>query len=162
MKKYRRTTAFGSARHVALLLSVAFFVTAAASADTACLLTPLQLHELTGRTFKEGEVSKSLGDGSPLCHYSEAGKPQRKLTIGVSTSNAARQFESRMRLLQMGNKKIELQGIGERAYFNGTAAGALSGDTLITITNLRSASDPQIAHEKVVSLLSLALEASRK
>ena len=128
-----------------------------AHAESACLLTPSELQTLTGRAFSDGEASKALGDGSPLCHYAEKDNPKRKLTIGVSSSNAQRQFESRVRLLQRSGESIDLKGVGERAYFNGTAAGVLSGDRLITISNLRRASDPKIAPEKVIAMLQRAL-----
>jgi hypothetical protein len=124
-------------------------------------LTPSELQTLTGRAFSDGQASKNLGDGSPLCHYVEKANPQRKLTIGVSSTNAQRQFESHMRLLQMGSKSIDLKGVGDRAYFNGTAAGVLSGDKLITISNLRRAADPKIAPEMVVAMFQSALKAAR-
>lgn len=130
-------------------------------ADSACLLTPAELQALTGRAFSDGQASKNLGDGSPLCHYAEKDNPQRKLTIGVSSANAQRQFESRMRLLQAGGKSIDLKGVGDGAYFNGTAAGVLSGDKLITISNLRRAADPKIAPEKVAAMLQSVLKAAK-
>ena len=145
-------------RRAALIAGIGLFACAVAHADTACLLTPSELQTLTGRAFSDGQASKNLGDGSPLCHYAEKDNPRRKLTIGVSAVNAQRQFESRMRMLQMGGKSIALEGVGERAYFNGTAAGVLSGDKLITISNLRRAADPKIAPEKVAAMLQQALK----
>ena len=65
---------------------------------------------------------------------------------------------SRLRLLQMGGKSIDLKGVGDRAYFNGTAAGVLSGDKLITFSNLRRSSDPKIAAEQLVPALQRALK----
>lgn len=144
----------------ALMAGLGLLACVVAQADDACPLTPSELQTLTGRAFGEGEASKNLGDGSPLCHYAEKDNPRRKLTIGVSSTNAQRQFESRMRLLKTGSKSIELQGVGDRAYFNGTAAGVLSGDKLITVSNLRRASDPEIAAEKVVALLQAVLKKS--
>jgi hypothetical protein len=145
--------------HAAFIAGIGLLTCAMAHADTACLLTPSELQTLTGRAFSDGQASKNLGDGSPLCHYAEKDNPRRKLTIGVSSANAQRQFDSRMRLLQTGGKSIKLEGVGDRAYFNGTAAGVLSGDKLITISNLRRAADPKIAPEKVVAMLQLALRA---
>ena len=141
-----------------LLAAVALLAGSVAQAENACLLTPSELQRLTGRAFSEGEASKAAGDGSPLCHYAEKDNPKRKLTIGVSSSNAQRQFESRVRLLQGSGASIDLKGVGERAYFNGTAAGVLSGGRLITLTNLRRASDPKIAPEQVAAMLQLALK----
>ena len=129
-----------------------------AHADSACLLTPSELQTLTGRTFSDGEPSKNLGDGSPLCHYAEKDNPRRKLTIGVSSTNAQSQFESRVRLLQQGGKSIDLKGVGDRAYFNGTAAGVLVGNKLITLSNLRRSSDPKITAEQLVPALQQALK----
>lgn len=145
------------ATHAVFIAGIGLLACGLAHADNACLLTPSELQALTGRAFSEGQASKNLGDGSPLCHYAEKDNPRRKLTIGVSSANAQRQFESRLRLLQMGSKSIDLQGVGDRAYFNGTAAGVLSADKLIIISNLRRAADPKIAPEKVVAALQSAL-----
>lgn len=119
--------------HAALIAGVGMLACAVAHADTACLLTPSELQTLTGRAFSDGEPGKNAGDGSPLCHYAEKDNPRRKLTIGVSSTNAQSQFESRLRLLQMGGKSIDLKGVGDRAYFNGTAAGvrAISNSPLV-------------------------------
>ncbi len=144
--------------HAAFIAGISLLACAIAHADNACLLTPAELHTLTGRTYGEGEASKNLGDGSPLCHYAEKDNPRRKLTIGVSAIKAKSQFESRTRLLGMSGKSIDLEGVGHRAYFNGTAAGVLVGDKLITFSNLRRASDPDIPPEKVAAALQLALK----
>jgi hypothetical protein len=149
------------APQAAFIAGIGLLACATAQADSACLLTPAELQTLTGRAFSDGQASKNLGDGSPLCHYAEKDDPKRKLTIGVSSTNAQRQFESRMRLLQMGSKSIDLKGVGDRAYFNGTSAGVLAGDKLITISNLRRAADPQIAPEKVVATFQLALKMAK-
>lgn len=126
-----------------------------AHANEACLLTPAQLQDLTGRAFEEGQPGRNAGDGSPLCHYAERANPKRRLTIGVSSTNAQQQFDSRARMLQTGGRSIELQGVGEAAYYNGTAAGVLSGGRLFSISNLRRASDPKIEPEKVAAALRL-------
>ncbi|HEY6643279.1 hypothetical protein [Povalibacter sp.] len=143
---------------VAIVASAALLMSVAAYANEACLLTPQQLQTLTGRTFAEGQASRNPGDGSPLCHYAEQTNPQRKLTIGVSSTNAKQQFDSRLRMLQMGGKSIELEGVGDRAYYNGTAAGVLAGSKLIAISNLRRASDPKIESDKVIAALRAALQ----
>lgn len=144
--------------HVALIAGISLLACAAARADTACLLTSSDLQTLTGRAFIDGEPGKNLGDGSSLCHYAEKDNPRRKLTIGMSSVNAQSQFESRMRLLQGSGKSIELKGVGDRAYFTGTAAGVLSGGKLITLSNLRRSSDPTIAPEQLVATLQIALK----
>jgi hypothetical protein len=144
--------------HALIVASAALLMGSAVHADDACLLTPAQLQTLTGRTFGDGQASKNLGDGSPLCHYAEQAKPQRKLTIGVSSTKAKQQFDSRLRMLQMGGKSIELKGVGDSAYYNGTSAGVLTGSKLITISNLRRASDPKIEPDKVVAALQTAMK----
>lgn len=148
---------FGQRFAAAVLL---FILSPLGFADQACLLTPAELQAATGRAFNEGQATRVVGDGSPLCVYAETGQPQRKLTIGVSTQSARRQFESRMRLLRMGNKPIELAGVGDAAYFNGTAAGVLAGDRFISLSGLRrgASKDEQIAPERVVGLLQAALK----
>lgn len=142
----------------ALIVVGAVLLNGAAWAESACLLTPAQLQTLTGRTFAEGQLATNPGDGSPLCHYAEQSSPSRKLTIGVSSTNAAKQFDSRVRMLQMGSKSIALDGVGDRAYYNGTSAGVLDGDRLVTISSLRRASDPKIEPGKVVDALRAALK----
>lgn len=139
----------------------ALLACSAAGAENACLLTPAALQKATSRTFVEGQPARNLGDDSPLCHYAEKDNPQRKLTVGVSATKAKQQFESRLRLLQMSGKSIELKDVGDRAYYNGTAAGVLTGDKLISISNLRRAGQPQIAQEKVQELLRAAIEAAK-
>ena len=57
----------------------------------------------------------------------------------------------------MGKKEIGLKGVGDGAYFNGTSAGVLSGDKLITLSNVRRASAPEIPAERIVTLLQAAL-----
>jgi hypothetical protein len=150
-----------SARRVyraAVIAGIGLLACATAQADNPCLLTPEQLQTMTGRAFNEGEAGKNPGNGSPQCLYAERDNPSRKLIIGVSSTDAQRRFESHLRLLKMSSQPIALEGVGDRAYFNGTSAGVLSGNTLITFSNLRRASDPQIAPEKVVAMLRVALE----
>lgn len=134
--------------------------TGALAAD-ACLLTPDELKALTGRAFEPGQPGKNLADDSPLCHYAESENPQRKLTIGMSTTNAKQQFDSRVRMLSMGGKSIELTGVGDGAYYNGTSAGALSLDKLVTFSNLRRSTDPQIAADSVAQALNAALKKTK-
>lgn len=132
----------------------------AARAGDSCLLSPEQLHAATGRTFSPGEVMKAA-DGSPLCAYAELANPKRKLTLQISSTNAKQQFDSRVRMLSMGGKSIALAGVGDAAYYNGTAAGVLVADTLIAIGGLRRSSDPQITSDQVVGLLRSAIERAR-
>jgi hypothetical protein len=132
-----------------------------ALANDACLLTPAELQAATGRAFIAGQAGVTAGGGAPLCHYAEMDQPQRKLTVGLSTENAQRQFESNMRLLKMGAASIELKGVGDAAYFNGTSAGVLSGNTFIHLSNLRRGGSPKIAPERVIELLQAALKRAR-
>jgi hypothetical protein len=64
-----------------------------------------------------------------------------------------------MRLLKVGKQPIDLQGVGDAAYFNGTAAGVLVGDRLITLSGVRrgSSKDAAIAPERIVTLLQAAI-----
>ncbi len=156
-----RTVRSGVLRFAAIGM-IALWPCSSVLAEGACLLTPAELQAATGRAFAAGQSAKNLGDGSPLCHYAEKDKPQRKLTVGVSSTNAQRQFESRMRLLQMGSASIKLDGVGDRAYFSGTAAGVLAGDKLISISNLRRSPDPKIAPDKAAELLRAALKAAKQ
>lgn len=137
-----------------------FMLSPLALAEGACLLTPAELQAATGRAYSEGQATKVVGDGSPLCVYAETAQPQRKLTIGVSTQNARRQFESRMRLLKMGNKPIDLAGVGDAAYFNGTSAGVLAGERFISLSGLRrgASKDQQVTPQRVVGLLQAVLK----
>lgn len=137
------------------LLLVTMGLPSGASA-AACLLTPEELRAATGREFIAGREGKAV-DGSDLCAYAEVAMPARKLAVNVIASRGKAAYESRMRLLSMGKKEIGLKGVGDAAYFNGTAAGVLSGDKLITLSNLRRASAPKIAPERIVTLLQAAL-----
>lgn len=154
MRTSRKNRVIGSA----FVAGIGLLACVTAHADTACLLTPAELQNLTGRSFSEGEIAKDPGDGSPLCHYAQTDNPRRKLTIGVTSVKAQQRFEAHLRLLNMGNKSIEIDGAGDRAYYNGTSAGVLSGGKLITFSNLRRGSDPKIAPEKVVAMLQAALK----
>lgn len=127
----------------------------------ACLLTPEELRAATGREFTAGQEGKAV-DGSDLCAYAEVAMPARKLAVNVIASRGKAAYESRMRLLSIGKKEIGLKGVGDAAYFNGTAAGVLTGDKLITLSNLRRASAPEIPSERIVTLLQAALGRARK
>lgn len=147
-----------SVSRAVLAAGMGLLACAMAQADSACLLTPAELQSLTGRAFSEGQIAKDPGDGSPLCHYPQSDNPRRKLTIAVTSSNAQRRFEAHLRLLNLGKDSIEVEGVGDRAYYNGTSAGVLSGNKLITISNLRRGADPKIAADKVVAMLQVALK----
>lgn len=151
----QRNTLFG-----ALLASTLFFAatgSAAATPESPCLLSGAELSSFAGRVFADGTASKTAV-GTPMCVYSEKDRPRRKLTIEVSSTNAASQFDSRVRLLQRGKASIEMAGIGDRAYFNGTAAGVLKGDTLVAVGQLRRSSDPEISRDNAGNLLRLLAE----
>jgi hypothetical protein len=138
-----------------VLLALALPATALA---TACLVTAGELQTATGRAFGPGVESKSV-DGAPLCIYAEVAAPQRRLTLNLLEQRGKAQFESRTRLLKMGKKPIELQGVGDAAYFNGTAAGVLQGDKLITFTGIRrmESTNEHIPSQRIVALLQAAL-----
>jgi len=128
-----------------------------AALANACLVTPAELQTATGRAFSSGQESKAV-DGSPLCIYAETDAPQRKLTVNVIASRGKAAYDSRMRMLQMGKKSIDLKGVGDAAYFTGPAAGVLTGDTLITFSNVqRAGSKEPIPSERIVALLKAAL-----
>ena len=127
----------------------------------ACLLTPEELRTATGREFSAGKESKAV-DGSDMCTYHEVAAPTRKLSINVIQSRGKASFESRMRLLSMGQKEIGLKGVGDAVYFNGTSAGVLTGDKLITLSGVRRPSAPELPPERVVTLLQAALNRAGK
>lgn len=137
------------------VLTLALTHASVAMAEEPCLFTPEQLKVATGRAYAAGEAMKDAA-GQPLCAYAEVERPKRKLVVGLHTEKARPQFESRVRLLKMG-KKIELEGVGDAAYFNGTAAGVLQGERFVSLTNLRRAGDPALEPTKVAQLLKAAL-----
>ncbi|TDQ44154.1 hypothetical protein [Permianibacter aggregans] len=124
-----------------------------ALANSPCRLSSADLQAATGRTFNEGEVTITA-TGISMCVYTEKDKPKRRVTLEVSSDNAEKQFESKMRLLQLGKKSIVLPGVGDKAYFNGTAAGVLKGDTFFSLGQLRRSSEPELKPENVIALLS--------
>jgi hypothetical protein len=134
-----------------------------AAAQDACLLTPAQLQSATGRAFTEGVAGVEAGSNAPLCHYAEVERPQRRLTIGLLRENPRARFEASQRLLARGGNSIALAGVGDAAYFNGTAAGVLAGDVFIRISNLRrgASQDPEISPDQARALLQAALERTR-
>ncbi|HVF17003.1 MAG TPA: hypothetical protein VNA21_08830 [Steroidobacteraceae bacterium] len=149
------------AQRAALALMIGLIATASlADASNACLLSTDELQTATSREFAPGEPTKAAG-GSLLCAYAERSNPKRHLTIEMSSEKAKQQFESRVRLLSSGHASIALAGVGDAAYYNGTAAGVLVGDRLIAIGGLRRAPDPKIAPEKVARLLELAIKQAR-
>jgi hypothetical protein len=127
----------------------------------ACLLTVDELRTATGREFGAGQEGKAV-DGSGLCVYAEAAAPTRKLTVNVIESRGKAAFDSRMRMLTMSKKEIGLKGVGDAAYFNGTAAGVLKGDKLITLSGVRRPSSPAIPQERIAALLQAALGRATK
>ena len=155
----RRPVARGQRAALVLTLGMIAMVSSADARD-ACLLSAQQLQAATSRAFAPGEPTKAA-DGSLLCAYAEQANPKRRLTIQVSSEKAKQQFDSRVRLLSRGSASIALAGVGDAAYYNGTAAGVLMGDKLIAIGGLRRASDPKIAPEKVAHLLQLAMDEAR-
>ncbi|MBM0106737.1 hypothetical protein JM946_18550 [Steroidobacter sp. S1-65] len=126
----------------------------------ACLLSPAELQTKMGRAFNAGQQSEAV-DGSALCSYTEVANPKRSLRINVIESQAAPRFERTKRLLTMGNKSIDLAGVGDAAYYNGTTAAVLSGDRLVVISNVKPPPGSKPSHhspEEMVALLKAAIE----
>lgn len=126
----------------------------------ACILTPTELQTTVGRAFNAGQESKAV-DGSSVCSYTEVASPKRRLLINVIDSKANMRFESAKRLLKASNKPIDLAGAGDAAYYNGTAAGALSGDRMIAFSGLKpppGSKPSHLAPEQIVALLKAALD----
>jgi hypothetical protein len=157
--QFRRLIAPGQRAALALMISM-IATTSLADASNACLLSADELKAATSREFAPGVPTKAA-DGSLLCAYAERANPKRQLTIQTSSEKAKQQFESRVRLLSTGRASIALAGVGDAAYYNGTAAGVLVGDKLIAIGGLRRATDPKIAPENVERLLQLAIDQAR-
>jgi hypothetical protein len=130
----------------------------------ACILTPAKLQTLVGRAFNAGQESKAV-DGSSVCSYTEVDSPKRRLVINVIESKADVRFESAKRLLKMSNKPIDLAGVGDAAYYNGTAAGVLSKDRMIAFSGVKpppGSKPSHLAPEQIVALLKAALEQASK
>ena len=125
----------------------------------ACILTPAEVQTAIGRAFSAGQESKAV-DGSAVCSYAEVAFPKRRLVINVVDSKGKVRFDSAKRLLKMSNKPIDLAGVGDAAYFNGTSAGVLSGDKYIAFSGLKPAPGSKPSHaapEQIVALLQAAL-----
>lgn len=149
-----------SFRVLATVALLALGLPCAASA-TACLVTVAELQTATDRAFGAGQESKAV-DGSPLCVYAEVAAPTRKLIVNVIESRGKAGFDSRVRLLTMSKKEIGLKGVGDAAYYNGTSAGVLKGDRLITFSGVRRAASKDIPPERIVALLQAALGRASK
>lgn len=143
------------------LLSLGF---PAVGLANACMLTPAELQSLVGRAFNAGQESKAV-DGSSVCSYTEVALPKRRLLINVIDSKAKVRFESAKRLLKMTNKPIDLSDVGDAAYYNGTAAGVLSGDRMISFSGVKPPPGSKPSHlppEQIVALLKAALNQAPK
>lgn len=127
------------------------------SAD-ACLLSVDELKATTGRVFKAGEPRKDVVTGEPQCFYSQAENPKRGVLLRILEQKAASRFEASKRATSFGTDPVDLSGVGDAAFFNGTSAGVLVGDQAIILGSIRGAGDPKIEREKVGGLLKVVVE----
>ena len=139
---------------VALSLGVLLSAGQAIAAD-ACLLSPELLLSATGREFSAGEARKDIATGEPQCFYAQKVNPKRGVLLRIQSEKAATRFASTKRATSFGSEPVDLPGIGDAAYFNGTSAGVLAGENAAILSNLRAANDPKIDRAKVAELLKL-------
>jgi hypothetical protein len=135
------------------ILGVLMFSGQVFAAD-ACLLSPEELSTATGREFSAGEARKDIATGEPQCFYAQKANPKRGVLLRIQSEKAAKRFEATKRVTTFGSEPVDVPGVGDAAYFNGTSAGVLAGQQAV-ILSLRGAGDPKIAREKVADLLKL-------
>jgi hypothetical protein len=135
-------------------LSISLLAAPALAAD-GCLLSVDELSAAAGRAFSAGEPRKDIVTEEPQCFYAQKDKPKRGMTLRIHTQKAASRFEATKRVTTFGSDPVELSGVGDAAFFNGTSAGVLVGDKAVILGSIRGAGDPKIAREKVVGLLKL-------
>lgn len=141
-----------------MTLALAATLGPSAEASGGCLVTPAELEAATGRVFEEGRSGKDITQQHDECVYAEKNQAKHKLVISVRTVNARQQFESRKRLLTMGKDSIDIEDVGDAAWFSGVAAAVLKGDRALFLSGVRRASDPNIPREKIAELLRAALK----
>lgn len=135
-------------------LGVLMFAGQAFAAD-ACLLTPEELSTATGREFSAGEGRKDIATGEPQCFYAQKANPKRGVLLRIQSEKAASRFAATKRVTTFGSDPVDVPGIGDAAFFNGTSAGVLAGEQAAILSSLRGAGEPKIAREKVAELLKL-------
>lgn len=138
-----------------ILASTLLLWAGAAGAAGPCLLSAEELTAATGRPFATGEPGQDAA-GTPICVYAQTDSPRRRLILGVAGDKARTRYQAQARLLarEPGSR---LDGVGEAAYYNGSAAGALAGERFVFLSQLRRGSDPEIAPQRVAELLDKAL-----
>lgn len=143
------------ARLVLMLIGFLFAGTVAAD---PCLLTPDELKQATGRAFEAGVPGKDIATQEPQCTYAEKNKPKRSVMVRILTEKAAQRYAANKRLVSFGNDPLDLEGVGEAAFYSGTTAGVLLGERAIILSTLRRAGDPKLERAAVVDLLRKAAE----
>lgn len=136
----------------------ALVLTSQAFAADGCLLSVEELAATTGRAFSAGEPRKDIVTGEPHCFYAQKENPKRGMLLRIHTQKADRRFEATKRATSFGSDPVEVPGVGDAAYFNGTSAGVLVGDKAVILGSIRTAGDPKIDREKVAKLLKLVAE----
>ena len=144
-----------SVRSVSMLLGFLFVGSVAAN---PCLLTVEELQQATGREFESGTPGKDIATQEPQCTYAETKNPKRHVMVRILTEKAAQRYASNKRLVSFGKDPIELDGVGDAAFYTGTTAGVLLGERAIILSTLRRASDAEIERSTVTDLLRKAAE----
>lgn len=129
-----------------------------AFASDGCLLSSDELSAATGRAVLAGQPRKDIVTGEPQCFYAQKDKPKRGMMLRIHAQKAANRFEATKRVTAVGGEPVDLPGVGDAAFFNGTSAGVLVGDKAVILGSLRGAGDPKIAPEEVTKLLQLVAE----
>lgn len=142
------------ARFVFSSLGMLMFGSPALASD-ACLLSAEELSTATGREFSAGEARKDIVTSEPQCFYAQKANPKRGVLLRIHTQKAASRFEATKRATSFGSEPVDLSGVGDAAYFNGTSAGVLVGEKAAILGTLRGAGDPKIDRAKVAELLKL-------
>lgn len=142
------------ARLVVSSLSMLMFESPAFASD-ACLLSVEELSAATGREFSAGEARKDIATGEAQCFYAQKANPKRGMSLRIHAQKAASRFEATKRATSFGSEPVDLPGVGDAAYFNGTSAGVLVGEKAAILGTLRGAGDPKIDRAKVAELLKL-------
>ena len=132
-----------------------------AFATDGCLLSAEELSAATGRAFIAGEARKDIVTAEPQCFYAQKDKPKRGMMLRIHSQKAASRYEATKRVTTFGSEPVELPGVGDAAFFNGTSAGVLIGDKAVILGSLRGAGEPKVAREKVAELLRLVIERLR-
>jgi hypothetical protein len=145
-------------RHVHRTMVLMMLACAGSAAADPCLLTPAELHATTGREFEAGTPGQDIVTQEPHCTYRETKNAKRHVMVRILTQKAPKRFEASKRTVHFGKDPIDLEGVGEAAFYSGTTAGVLLGEQAIILSTLRRASDPKIDRAVVADLLRKAAE----